>query len=185
LTHLEEKIVGVRAREKKDQESEPQRDEFFNKLRPMVPRQQWRAKAVSEALNETRVGAVEEQGVTDAEVLVETEINQSDRHSAPVGEGTAQDRSDRPITLVRPVNEGSVQTGAEVPVFSQSCSEVSTPADDKEMLDYEQTGAEQFLRLRLPCLDVLFLFFQQLFLTMFRYQRSSTMMLSLSYCHQQ
>jgi hypothetical protein len=95
LTHLEEKIVGVRAREKKDQESEPQRDEFFNKLRPMVPRQQWRAKAVSEALNETRVGAVEEQGVTDAEVLVETEINLSDRHSAPVGEGTAQDRSDR------------------------------------------------------------------------------------------
>jgi hypothetical protein len=45
----------------------------------MVPRQQWRAKAVCEALKETRVEAVEERGATDAEVPVETEENQSDR----------------------------------------------------------------------------------------------------------
>jgi ubiquinone biosynthesis protein COQ9 len=51
----------MRAREKKEQESEWQRDEFFNKLRPMVPQQQWRAKAVSEALKNTKVKVVEEQ----------------------------------------------------------------------------------------------------------------------------
>jgi hypothetical protein len=45
----------------------------------MVPRQQWRAKAVSEALKETRVEAVEERGATNAEVPVEIEENQSDR----------------------------------------------------------------------------------------------------------
>jgi hypothetical protein len=54
----------MHVREKKDQESERQRDEFFNKLRPMVPRQQWRAKAVYEALKETRVEATKEQGTT-------------------------------------------------------------------------------------------------------------------------
>jgi hypothetical protein len=50
----------MRSQEKKDQESERERDELFNKLRPMVPRQLWRAKAVSEALKEIRVAAVEE-----------------------------------------------------------------------------------------------------------------------------
>jgi hypothetical protein len=44
----------------------------------MAPRQQWRAKVVSEALKEIGVEAVEEREVTDAEVLVETEVNQSD-----------------------------------------------------------------------------------------------------------
>jgi hypothetical protein len=48
-------------KKRKDQESERQRDEFFNKLHPMVPQQQWRAKAISEALKETRVEAAEEQ----------------------------------------------------------------------------------------------------------------------------
>jgi hypothetical protein len=61
LTHIQKrKLQWMRAREKKDQESERQRDEFFNKLWPMVPRQQWRAKAVSKALKETRVEGVEE-----------------------------------------------------------------------------------------------------------------------------
>jgi hypothetical protein len=78
----------MRALEKKDHESEWQRDEFFNKLWPMVRRQQWRAKVVSEALKETRVEVVEQQGATDAEVPVETEINQSGR----------------PATLVAPVD---------------------------------------------------------------------------------
>jgi hypothetical protein len=41
----------------------------------MVPRQQWRAKAVYEALKETRVEATEEQGTTGVEVPVETEVN--------------------------------------------------------------------------------------------------------------
>jgi hypothetical protein len=44
----------------------------------MVPRQQWRAKAVSEALKETRVEAAEERGATDVEVLDEIEENRSD-----------------------------------------------------------------------------------------------------------
>jgi hypothetical protein len=56
----------MRAWEKIDLESELQRDEFFNKLRPMVPQQQWRAKAVSEALKEIKVEAIEEWGATDA-----------------------------------------------------------------------------------------------------------------------
>jgi hypothetical protein len=66
----------MHAQEEKEQESERQRDEFFNKLRPIAPRQQWRAKVVSKALKETRVEAAEEQGVVDAEV-------------GPVREGTA------------------------------------------------------------------------------------------------
>jgi hypothetical protein len=68
----------MRTQEKKDQESERQRDEFFNKLWPMVPRQQWRVKVVSKALKETRVEAAEERGATDAEVPVETEVNSFD-----------------------------------------------------------------------------------------------------------
>jgi ubiquinone biosynthesis protein COQ9 len=61
LTHTQKrKLQRMRSQEKKDQESERERDELFNKLRPMVPRQQWRAKAVSEALKEIRVAAVEE-----------------------------------------------------------------------------------------------------------------------------
>jgi hypothetical protein len=80
------------AQEKKVQESEQHIDEFFNKLRPVVPQQQWRAKVVSEALKKTRVKVAEEQGVTDAEVLVEAEVNRSDRPATPVGpvdEGSA------------------------------------------------------------------------------------------------
>jgi hypothetical protein len=80
------------AQEKKVQESEQQIDEFFNKLQPVVPQQQWRAKVVSEALKKTRVKVAEEQGVTDAEVLVEAEVNRSDRPATPVGpvdEGSA------------------------------------------------------------------------------------------------
>jgi hypothetical protein len=37
LTHTKRKLQWIHAWEKKDQESELQRDEFFNKLRPMVP----------------------------------------------------------------------------------------------------------------------------------------------------
>jgi hypothetical protein len=98
LTHTQKrKLQRVHAREKKDQESERQRDEFFNKLWLMVPLQQWRAKAVSEALKETRVEVVEERRSTDAEVLVETEENWSARPATPVGlviKGSAQNRSD-------------------------------------------------------------------------------------------
>jgi hypothetical protein len=107
----------------------------------MVPQQQWRAKVVSEALKETRVEAVEEQGATDAEVPVKTGANRSDRRTTPVGlvdEGSAQDRSDRPVTLVRPINRILVRTGAQVLAPSQSCSKVTTPRDhEEEMLDYE------------------------------------------------
>jgi outer membrane lipopolysaccharide assembly protein LptE/RlpB len=107
----------------------------------MVPWQQRRAKAVYEALKKTKVKLVEERGATDAEVLVRAEVNWSDRPATlvgPVDEGSAQDRSDRPATPVRPVNEVLVQIAAEVPAFSQSCSEVPTPAEDEEeMLDYE------------------------------------------------
>jgi hypothetical protein len=78
LTHTQKrKLQRVHTQEKKDQESERQRDEFFNKLWLMVPLQQWRAKAVSEALKETRVEVVEERRSTDAEVLAETEENWS------------------------------------------------------------------------------------------------------------
>jgi hypothetical protein len=98
LTHTQKrKLQRVHAREKKDQESERQRDEFFNKLWLMVPLQQWRAKAVSEALKETRVEVVEERRSTDAEVLVETEENWSARPATPVGlviKGSAQNQSD-------------------------------------------------------------------------------------------
>jgi hypothetical protein len=98
LTHTQKrKLQRVHAREKKDQESERQRDEFFNKLWLMVPLQQWRAKAVSEALKETRVEVVEERRSTDVEVLVETEENWSARPATPVGlviKGSAQNQSD-------------------------------------------------------------------------------------------
>jgi hypothetical protein len=113
LTHTQKrKLQWMRAREKKEQESKRLRDEFFNKLCPMAPRQQWKAKVVSEALKETRVEAAEEQEAANAELPVKTEANRSDRPATPVGsvdEGSVQDQSDRPATLVRPVKEGSVQ----------------------------------------------------------------------------
>jgi hypothetical protein len=85
----------MHAREK-EQESERKRDEFFNKLQPMVPRQQWRAKVVSEALKEAKAEATEEQEVSNTEIPADTEDNRSDRPSAlvgPVEEGSTQDRS--------------------------------------------------------------------------------------------
>jgi hypothetical protein len=44
----------------------------------MVPQQQWRAKAVFEALKDTRVEATKERGATDVEVPIEIEENRSD-----------------------------------------------------------------------------------------------------------
>jgi hypothetical protein len=125
----------------KEQESERQRDEFINKLRLMVPWQQWRAKVVSEALKKTRVETAREQGVADIEVPVKTEVNRFDRPTTavgPVDKGSTQDRSHRPVTPVRMIKEALVQTRVEVPMPSQSCSEVPTPVDDEEeMLDYD------------------------------------------------
>jgi ubiquinone biosynthesis protein COQ9 len=43
------------AKEKKEQELEWQRGEFFKKLCPMAPTQQWNAKVVSEALKESGI----------------------------------------------------------------------------------------------------------------------------------
>jgi hypothetical protein len=98
LTHTQKrKLLRMHAREKKELESKWQRDEFFNNLRPMMPRQQWRDKVVSEVLKEARVEATEEQEAPDAEILVETEVNRSDRPATPVGpadEGYVQDQSD-------------------------------------------------------------------------------------------
>jgi hypothetical protein len=131
----------MRVREKKEQESEWQRDEFFNKIWPIVSWQQWRAKAVSKAPKETRVEAAEERWATDAEVPVETKANQSDRPATPVrpvDKESAQDQSDRHATPVKPVDGVLVQTWANVPAFSQNCSEVPAHAEDEEeMLDYE------------------------------------------------
>jgi hypothetical protein len=107
----------------------------------MAPRQQWRAKVVSEDLKETRVEVAEEQEAANAELPIETEANRSDRPTTPVGpvdEGSIQDRFDQPATPVRSVKEGLVQTGAGVPAPSHSCSEVPAPTnDEEEMLDYE------------------------------------------------
>jgi hypothetical protein len=45
---------------------------------------------------------------------------------------------------VRPVDGVSVQTGVEVLAPSQSCSEVTTSADDEEeMLDYEPSPVRE------------------------------------------
>jgi hypothetical protein len=83
---------------------------FFNKLQLMVPQQQWRAKAVFEALKETRIEVAEEKGVADAEVPVETEVNWSDQPTTPVRPvdgGSTQDWSDRSDTPVRSFTEVS------------------------------------------------------------------------------
>jgi hypothetical protein len=141
------KLQQMRVREKKEQESERQRDEFFNKLQPLVSQQQWRVKIVSEALKEIRVEAIEEREVAEAEIPIETDVNRYDRLATPVepaDEESILDRSDRLATPVRPVNEVSVQTGAGVPSPSQSCSEVTTPVDDEdEMLDYEPSPVRE------------------------------------------
>jgi hypothetical protein len=90
---------------------------------------------------------VEERGAVDAMVLVETEVNRSDRLATPVEpieKESPQDRPDRPSTPVRPVNEDLVQTRAEVLVPSHSCSKVPTPADgEEEMLDYEALAVRE------------------------------------------
>jgi hypothetical protein len=115
------------SQEKKEQELERQRDEFFNKLQPMASPQQWRAKAVSEALKEIRIKVVEEQGAADAEVLVKTKVNRSNRPATlvrPFDGRSTQDRSDRSNTPIWSVADASTQTKEEVLKPSQGCSEV-------------------------------------------------------------
>jgi hypothetical protein len=74
----------MRAKEKKEQELERRRDEFFNKLRSMVPPRHWKAKAVSDALKQAGVTATEESSRMDAEPSGETKVNQSDWPGTPV-----------------------------------------------------------------------------------------------------
>jgi hypothetical protein len=131
----------MHAQEKKEQELEWRRDEFFNKLWPMAPRRQWKAKVVSDAPKENRVKIIEEQGDTDTEVPAETEVNWSDGPATPVrsvDEGSSQDRSDRSDTPVRLVTKASAQIEAKVLAPSQGCARVPASEDDEEeMLDYE------------------------------------------------
>jgi hypothetical protein len=57
----------MHAWEKKEQEQEWQRDEFFNKLQPMASRRQWEVKSVFEALKEVEVVNTKEQGAAETE----------------------------------------------------------------------------------------------------------------------
>jgi hypothetical protein len=75
------KLQWMHAREK---ELGQQGDELFNKLRPMAPRQQWKSKALFEALTGTMIEVAGEQGATDVKVLVEIEVNWSDQPATPV-----------------------------------------------------------------------------------------------------
>jgi hypothetical protein len=147
LTHTEKRKLQRMRSQEKEQESELQRDEFFNKLRSMVSRQQWKGKTVSEALKDTRVEAVEEWGVADTAVSGENEVNRSNRLATPVGpvdEGYGPDRSGWLVTPVRPVNEASAQIEEEVLAPSQSCSMISSPTDnEEEMLDYEPLSVRE------------------------------------------
>jgi hypothetical protein len=57
----------MHAWEKKEQEQEWQRDEFFNKLQPMASRRQWEVKSMFEALKEAEVVNTKEQGAAETE----------------------------------------------------------------------------------------------------------------------
>ena len=119
LTHTQKrKLQRLRSKEKREQEEEKTRDEYFNKYRPMLPQGKvWQVKTVDQPTE----GPVELTPVT--------------------GQTGASDRSDRPEPPVRPV-EPSAESTAEsaVPVSVSRVDEVkpAPPAmKDKELVDYE------------------------------------------------
>ena len=111
-------MVRLRNKEKREQEAEKARDEYFNKYRPMIHQGKvWQAKMVDQPSE----GPVEPTPAT--------------------GQTGAPDRSDRPEPPVRPV-EPSAESTAEsaVPVSVSHVDEVepAPPAkEEEELVDYE------------------------------------------------
>jgi hypothetical protein len=101
----------MRAREKREQELKKQRDEFFNKIRPMVLSKQWKAKATPEPSKMTETAAIEEEEATFAEMPVEVDNNWSDHSGTPVRLVQIEEITDQIYqsnTPVRPVIEAPI-----------------------------------------------------------------------------
>ena len=119
LTHTQKrKLQHLRNKEKREQEAEKVRDEYFNKYRPMIPQGKvWQVKTVDQPA-EVPVGLT------------------------PVtGETGIPDRSDRPEPPVRPVEPSTESTvKSAVPILVSRVDEVELvpPAkEEEELVDYE------------------------------------------------
>ena len=119
LAHTQKrKLQRLRNKEKREQEAEKVRDEYFNKYRPMIPQGKvWQVKTVDQPAE----GPIELTPAT--------------------GQTGASERSDRPEPPVRPV-EPSAESTAEsaVPVLVSRVDgvEPAPPAmEEEELVDYE------------------------------------------------
>ena len=118
LTHTQKrKLQCLRNKEKREQEAEKARDEYFNKYRPMIPQGKvWQAKTIDQPSEEPV------------------------KPTTATGQTGSLDRSDRPEPPFRPV-EPSAESTAEsaVPVSVSRIDEVE-PAppvmEEEELVDY-------------------------------------------------
>ena len=111
LTHTHKrKLQRLRNKEKREQEAEKARDEYFNKYRPMIPQSKvWQVKTVDQPAE----GPVELTPVT--------------------GQTCASDRSNRPEPPVRPVEPSAESTTkSAVPVSVSRVDEVEPAPPAKE-----------------------------------------------------
>jgi hypothetical protein len=112
--------------EKREYDLKKQRDEFFNRIWPNVPLNQWKVKTTRETLKTTEVAVTEEQETTVVKVPTKADNNWSD--------------SDTPTRLVQwednPGRSDSVEILLRFQYFLRN--EVPILEDDKEeMIDYE------------------------------------------------
>ena len=131
LTHTQKrKLQRLRNKEKREQEVEKTRDEYFNKYRPMLPQGKvWQVKTVDQSAE----GLV---GPTPA-----------------TGQTGIPDRSDRLGPPIRPV-ELSTESTAEsaVPVSVSRVDEVEpapSAKEDEELVDYEASPSATIWKLML------------------------------------
>ena len=131
LTHtLKRKLQCLRNKEKREQEAEKARDEYFNKYRPMIPQGKvWQVKTVDQPAE----GPVELTPAT--------------------GQTGASDRSDRPEPPVRSVKasaESTTESAVPVSVSRVDGVEPAPPAtEEEELVDYKASPERNNLEINI------------------------------------
>ena len=131
LTHTQKrKLQCLRNKEKREQEAEKARGEYFNKYRPMIPQGKvWQVKKVDQPPE----GPVEPTPAT--------------------GQTGASDQSDRPEPLVRPVEpsvESTTESAVPVSVSRVDGVEPAPPTtEEEELVDYEASPERNNLEINI------------------------------------